>query len=63
MIAQCMAGLGVFRKSCLTGLNPLIFRSRNGDLHKILIAPQGLGYGGGIHLTMTDIAYHPRCKN
>jgi len=30
---------GVFRKSCLTGLKPLIFRSRNRDLHKTLIAP------------------------
>jgi hypothetical protein len=33
-IVVAKGDVGVFRKSCLTGLNPLIFRSRNGDLHR-----------------------------
>lgn len=36
---------GVFRRSCLTGLKPSISRFRNGDLHKILIAPRTANCG------------------
>jgi hypothetical protein len=31
---------GVFRKSCLIGLKPLMHRPQHWNLHKILIAPQ-----------------------